>query len=200
MKLKALLLDLGNVLVFHDNELLFQRMSEAYRITREQMRARLDASVWERVNRGQLPGDALRCELNARLGRQVGEEEFFQLWNCHFTVHQQMVEKVEALEGQYRRVLLSNTHDLHVRYLRPLLPVLERLDGLVLSYEVGLVKPEPAIYARALAAAGVAAHEAVFFDDVAAYVEGAKAQGIEARVFTTAARFESDLAELISRG
>ncbi len=196
MKPKALLLDLGNVLVFHDNELLFTRMAEAFRTTREQLRARLDAGVWERVNRGQLPGDALRRELCARLGAEVSEDDFFRLWNCHFTVNPKMVTAVEALEGRFTRVLLSNTHDLHVRYLRPLLPVLQRFDALVLSCEVGKVKPEPEIYARALQAAGCGAGEAAFFDDVPAYVEGARAVGIAARVFTTVERFEADLAEL----
>jgi hypothetical protein len=66
--LKVLLLDLGNVFAFHDNALLFRRMAEAFGTTEAQLRARLDGGVWERVNRGQLPGDALRQELCARLG------------------------------------------------------------------------------------------------------------------------------------
>jgi HAD superfamily hydrolase (TIGR01509 family) len=119
-----------------------------------------------------------------------------RLWNCHFTVNQPMVKAVEALEGRFKRVLLSNTHDLHVRFLRERLPLLARFDGLVLSCEVGHVKPEPEIYRRALEVAQCAPREAAFFDDVSAYVEGARAVGIRARVFTTVERFEADLEEL----
>lgn len=196
MALRALLLDLGNVLVFHDNELLFTRLAAAFGTTREAMAARLDGGLWDRVNRGQLPGDSLRQELVARLGREVSPADFFALWNCHFTVNHPMVARVEGLVGRVRLVLLSNTHDQHVAFLRPRLPLLERFDGLVLSCEVGALKPEPAIYRRALEVAGVAPGEAAFFDDVARYAEAATALGIAGRVFTTVERFDRDLAQL----
>jgi putative hydrolase of the HAD superfamily len=196
MALRALLLDLGNVLVFHDNELLFERLAQAFGTTRTEMAARLDGGLWDRVNRGQLPGDALRRELVARLGREVEPTDFFALWNCHFRVHHPMVAAVERLVGRVRLVLLSNTHDQHVAFLRPQLPVLERFEGLVLSCEVGLLKPEPGIYRRALEVAGVAPGEAAFFDDVPRYAEGATALGLHGRVFTSVEAFEADLAAL----
>lgn len=189
----ALILDLGNVLAFHDNEKLFSEMARAFGSTREAMRARLDGGLWERVNRGQLPGDALRLELVARLGREVGPVEWFNLWNCHFTVHDEMVREVERLAGRIRLVLLSNTHDQHVAWLRPRLPVLERFDGLVLSCEVGAMKPDEAIYRRALELARVPAHRAAFFDDVPRYAEAASALGLHGRVFTTAEAFREQL-------
>jgi putative hydrolase of the HAD superfamily len=192
----ALILDLGNVLAFHDNEKLFSEMARAFGSTREAMRARLDGGLWERVNRGQLPGDALRLELVARLGREVEPVEWFNLWNCHFTVHDEMVREVERLAGRVRLVLLSNTHDQHVAWLRPRLPVLERFDGLVLSCEVGAMKPDEAIYRRALELAKVPAHRAAFFDDVPRYAEAASALGLHGRVFTTAEAFREQLRAL----
>ena len=39
------------------------------------------------------------------------------------------------------------------------------LDGVVLSYEVGLVKPDPAIYARALELLGVAGSRTLMVGD-----------------------------------
>jgi putative hydrolase of the HAD superfamily len=196
MALRALLLDLGNVLVFHDNQRLALELAKAFGTTPRAMAERLDGGLWDRVNRGLLPGDSLRQELVARLGHQVSPEAFRALWCCHFTLNHPMVAQVERLVGRFRLVLLSNTHDLHVAFLRPSLPVLERFDGLVLSCEVGAVKPEPAIFARALAVAGVAPGEAAFFDDVPAYAEAATALGIQGRVFTTAAAFEGQLALL----
>ncbi len=191
--LDAVILDLGNVLAFHDNALLFRRMAEAFRTTPEAMRARLDGGLWERVNRGQLPGDALRLELVARLGHELGPEAWFALWNCHFTVNEPMARAVERLVGRVKLVLLSNTHDQHVAYLRPLLPVLARFDGLVLSCEAGLIKPEAGIYRRAVAVAGVPASRAAFFDDVQAYADAATRQGLYGRLFTTVERFTADL-------
>lgn len=69
--IQALILDLGNVLAFHDNARLFAELGRVFEVSEEAMRARLDGGLWDRVNRGQLPGDALRKEFVARLGHHV---------------------------------------------------------------------------------------------------------------------------------
>ncbi|MDP3234974.1 MAG: HAD family phosphatase [Myxococcales bacterium] len=192
----ALILDLGNVLAFHDNERLFEQMARAFGSSREAMRERLDGGLWDRVNRGLLPGDSLRQELIARLGHEISAEAWFALWNCHFTLYDEMIREVEGLVGRVRLVLLSNTHDQHIEFLRPKLPLLRRFDGLVLSYEVGLVKPERQIYERALALASVEPGRAAFFDDVPRYAEAATSLGLHGRVFTTVAAFREQLRAL----
>ena len=194
--LDAVILDLGNVLVFHDNELLFRRLAGAFGTTPDAMKARLDADLWERVNTGRLPGDSLRLQLQENLGAQVTADEFYALWNCHFVVNAPMVTKVEALVGKVKLALLSNTHDQHFQFLRPQLPVLERFDTLVLSYEEGLMKPSAELYRRALQRLNVEPKRAAFFDDVPRYAEGASAVAIHGRVFTTVADFELQLVQL----
>jgi putative hydrolase of the HAD superfamily len=191
--LEALLLDLGNVFAFHDNVLLFERLARAFGTTPALFKARLDGGLWDSVNRGQLPGDALRQQLVERLGHFVSEPDFTALWSSHFRIHDEMVRAVEPLVGRVKLVLLSNTHDLHVASLRPRLPILERFDALVLSCEVGAVKPEAAIYERALEAAGCAPAAAAFFDDVPAYAQAASALGIHGRLYTTADDFLAQL-------
>jgi putative hydrolase of the HAD superfamily len=196
MAVSALVLDLGNVLVFHDNALLFARIAERFSTRPEDLKARLEGGLWDRVNRGQVPGDQLRLELQQRLGVEVTPDEFFDLWCCHFTVNAPMVREVEAQVGKRKLVLLSNTHDLHVKWCKARLPVLRHFDALILSCEVGHVKPEPEIYRRALAATGVPAAEAVFFDDVEKFARGAEAVGMHGRVFTTVEQFRQDLKDL----
>ena len=196
MALDALVLDLGNVLAFHDNDLLFRELGRAFGVTPQSLKERLDGGLWDRVNRGQLPGDALRQELVTRLGKDITPAAWFDLWNCHFTINEPMVGVVGFLVGQLKLVLLSNTHDQHVAWLRPRLPVLEQFDALVLSYEVGAVKPERVMYERALAAAGTLPWKTAFFDDVQRYAVGATQVGMHGRVFTTVEQFTEDLAKL----
>jgi glucose-1-phosphatase len=194
---RAVLLDLGNVLAFHDNALLFRRLGERAGLNAAEAERRLLGAGWTAANRGLLDGEGIRRDVCATLGVQLSAGEFFALWNCHFTVHEAVLPRVERLTQQVPVVLLSNTNVLHVQYLRPLLPVLGRFRALVLSCEVGSVKPEAAIYREALARAGCAApHEAAFFDDVPEYVQAADALGIRGRLFTTAAAFEGQLAAL----
>ena len=66
-------------------------------------------------------------------------------------------------------------------------PIVDRLrleelfDAIVLSFEVGSHKPDPAIYLEALhRVGGVAPERAVFVDDQTAYCDGAVALGIRA--------------------
>ena len=195
--LDALILDLGNVLVFHDNALLFEKMAAAFKTTPDSMRARIEKDVWERTNTGRLPGQALRVELEAALGGKISEAQFVELWNCHFRINTPMVERVESLVGKFKLCLLSNTHDLHFEPLRPQLPVLEKFDALVLSYEEGLMKPSPALYRTALKRLGVAPERAAFFDDVQSYADGATAVGIHGRLFTTVESFDAQLRALL---
>lgn len=189
-----MLLDLGNVLAFHDNDKLFREMSALFKTTPVEIRQRLDGGLWERVNRGGLRGDSLRVEMNARLGGAIEHDAWIALWNCHFTINHEMVALIEPIAE--RCVLVSNTHDQHVSFLRPQLPVLERFKGLVLSCEIGALKPEAKIYREALRIAGVGAEKAVFFDDVPAYVEAARREGIRGCVFTTAEQARRDLVAL----
>ncbi len=195
--LDALILDLGNVLVFHDNALLFENMAKAFNTTPASMKARIEKDVWERTNTGKLPGDALRIELQNALGGTLTAAHFKTLWNSHFQINVPMVKRVEALVGKLKLCLLSNTHDLHFEPLRAQLPVLEKFDALVVSYEEGLMKPSPTLYRTALQRLNVAPERAAFFDDIQAYADAATAVGIHGQLFTDVENFDRQLALLL---
>jgi putative hydrolase of the HAD superfamily len=66
-------------------------------------------------------------------------------------------------------------------------------EGAVVSAEIGMLKPAPAIFQHAMERFCLLVEETMFFDDVEANVDGARSIGLEARVFTSAARCEADL-------
>lgn len=72
-------------------------------------------------------------------------------------------------------------------------PEVASFRGIVVSGEVGLLKPEPEIYRRLLDDHGLAAEDTVFIDDVQKNVDGAKAVGMHAVLFTDAVRLRKDL-------
>ncbi|OYY71590.1 HAD family phosphatase [Sphingomonas sp. 28-63-12] len=72
----------------------------------------------------------------------------------------------------------------------------DRFRDIVVSGDVGLMKPDPAIYALALKRFGLAAGEAFFVDDNPANVEAARAMGMAAHHFTDAGALEAALAGL----
>lgn len=196
MRIQAVIFDLGNVLVFHDNELLFRRMAARAGCTVEALRERVEGELWERINRGQLMGDAIRKEICQRLGAEIPADEFFELFSCHFTPNHEVFPYIERLAGRVKLLLLSNTNDLHARYLLPRLPLLSRFDALLLSHELGLVKPEPEIFLRALEVAGTRPEATAFFDDLPEFVEAARRLGIHGVVVRDARQLPRQLEAL----
>jgi FMN phosphatase YigB (HAD superfamily) len=191
----AVLLDLGNVLVFHDNGHLIARLAALGRRPAPEVAAAL-SPLWDACNIGRLAGADLRRAVSAAAGLSAALEPaaFADVWSCHFTVHQEVLPLVEALVGRVKLVLVSNTNADHIAALRPRLPLLDRFDSLVLSHEVGVAKPAPALFAEAVRRAGTTPERALFFDDVAAYVDAARACGLRAELFTDAETFRRQLA------
>ena len=73
--------------------------------------------------------------------------------------------------------LVSNCADT-TRGLLEHLGVIPLVDAVVLSCEVGSMKPSPEIYVEALADLGIAAADAVFIDDQPTFCLGAEAVGV----------------------
>ena len=196
-RIQAVVLDLGNVLVFHDDHVLFQRMSAWGGADPEHIRKRM-LELWDDINRGDLAGDELRRTVCEVAGAKVPMEpgSFFAMWNCHFRLHHELLPVIEGLLGRVKLVLLSNVNEMHWRFVRPLIPLFERFDDLVLSYQLHMAKPDPEIFQAMLIRSSLRAEETAYFDDVPRYIEVASALRIHARVFTNTPTFRTQLAEL----
>ena len=75
-------------------------------------------------------------------------------------------------------------------------PWAHRFRHLVFSGDMGVLKPEPAIYDAVLAATGATAERTVFFDDKVENVDGARRLGWYAFRYTDAEQARRDLAGL----
>jgi 2-haloacid dehalogenase len=73
---------------------------------------------------------------------------------------------------------------------------LDWFDGIVVSGEVKLVKPDARIYRHLLDSYGLTAGETVFIDDSRANVDGANAVGLTGLHFTSPAALRRDLAAI----
>jgi putative hydrolase of the HAD superfamily len=191
----AVILDLGNVLVFHDNEKLFNQLEQRAGLPKETIARLITPELWNTVHGG-LDEDGLRRLVCDALGIRVPAEEFDALWNSHFSINQPVLPIVESLVGRVKLVLLSNTNPIHARHLVQLVPLLRKFDQLVFSHEVCAIKPERRIYEEALRRAEAVPDRTAFFDDLPEYVEAAKELGIRSYVFRSPAEFASQLAEL----
>ena len=90
-------------------------------------------------------------------------------------------ELLEQLRSRYRLAALSNSNELHWERNTHELRIIELFEFAISSHQVGLCKPDPQIFTIAVERANVSSPNAiVFFDDLAANVEAAKAAGLRA--------------------
>ncbi|MCE7039894.1 HAD family phosphatase [Dyadobacter sp. CY312] len=96
------------------------------------------------------------------------------------------VDLLKKLRGEYRLFLLSNTSSIHITQVNKILEAstgVKKLDDLFdkvyLSYEMGLMKPDPNIYLQVLAEQNITAEETLFLDDNADNIKAAAALGID---------------------
>jgi len=80
--------------------------------------------------------------------------------------------------------------------LRAAWPIVADFEGVVVSGEEGVVKPDAAIFDLLVDRFGLDPARTVFVDDVPANVAGGQARGLHAIHFTDAARLRTDLRDL----
>jgi HAD superfamily hydrolase (TIGR01509 family) len=102
---------------------------------------------------------------------------------------------LRELKRRHRMLLLSNTNAIHFPYVQRNYPLLGHFDHMVLSYKLGVMKPDPGIYEEAVAQARCKAEECLFVDDVQENVDGARRVGLQSVRFEGAEQLRQDLAE-----
>jgi putative hydrolase of the HAD superfamily len=154
---------------------------------REEPRAR---QLVRAVETGEIQED----EFSERFGELLGLEDRHRLIDRLFAgmgPDDDMLRAVrQARAGGVRTALISNSMG-EGRYDRGAFP--ELFDGVVISGEVGLHKPQPEIYLLGCERIGLPPRDCVFVDDLRENCEGAEAVGMTAVLHRGA---ESTLPEL----
>jgi putative hydrolase of the HAD superfamily len=193
--IKALIFDLGKVLVPFDFTRGYTAMAERCRYPASEIPKRIGTTdLVHRFECGMMePRDFVR-RLSELLELETDYDGFCQIWSSIFS-REPLVpdELLEALHRRYRLVLLSNTNPIHFEMIRANYPLLRHFDDMVLSHEVRMMKPAPEIYREAVARAGYRAGECFYTDDVAAYVEAARREGLDAVQFLSPSQLEEDM-------
>ncbi|WP_413726136.1 glucose-1-phosphatase [Sodalis sp. RH16] len=138
--------------------------------------------AFEQHERGDITDEAFAARICGELGIALSFEQFTTGWQAIFAgVRTEVIDIIQALRRQgHRVVVLSNTNRLHCNYWPSQYPEIQQsVDKLYLSQDLGMRKPDPAIYRYVLELEGVAAAKAIFFDDNADNIAGAKTVGLQ---------------------
>lgn len=96
----------------------------------------------------------------------------------------EMVDLVRGLAKDHRVGLLSNIPEGLAREVLRKHTWLQEFDSIAMSYDIGVEKPQPEAYAKALELLGTLPAETHFFDDNEANVWAAERCGLQAHLFT----------------
>jgi putative hydrolase of the HAD superfamily len=145
-------------------------------------------------------GKLMEAEVYERFGVLADLSDFSGKWFADREPNAELVQYLVSLRARGHFVgLLSNmvpAWDIHWRRMVP--P--ETFDGIVLSFEVGVRKPQEAIYCLAAAQAGAVHNECILIDDLEKNAIGARAAGWSAIQFQNNAGAIEQLETFVGEG
>ena len=189
-KIKAILFDFGGV--FTDSPFdAFTTYGEKHGLSSEQVTdivfggySNDNDHPWHQVERGEISLEQARDDILA-LGQK--ENMHIDIWEVFMAMaenggglRQDLVDYLPKIRaaGYVTGIITNNVIEFREHW-RGMFAVNELFDFVIDSSEVGLRKPNPAIFIKALAAGDLSADEVLFLDDYAGNISAAKALNID---------------------
>ena len=198
MSVRAVFFDLGGVIIRTDYQAPREHLAERLKTTYEDLnRIVFDSESSRQASVGAISTEAHWNAVTHRLGRPLSEakairQEFF----AGDVIDLGLLAFIRSLRPRYKTGVISNAWpDLRQDLIEK--RVDDAFDALIISAEVGIMKPEPKIFQIAIEKLGVSAHEAAFVDDTPVNVDAARSLGMQGILFREPRRALSDLKELL---
>ncbi|HPG32638.1 MAG: HAD family phosphatase [Lentimicrobiaceae bacterium] len=139
------------------------------------------------LEKGSVSPDEFRKVAMQMLVPGITPQQIDQAWNALLLdFPMKRVEKLQELRQSYRLFLLSNSNQIHYdcfmkRFESEYGFGLDQLfEKLWFSHQLGMVKPDAAIFRHVLGDADLNPSETLFIDDTLVHVEAARLEGIHA--------------------
>jgi epoxide hydrolase-like predicted phosphatase len=149
-------------------------------------------------------GKTSEAQMRERYARLLGLDDdqaqlmMAEMWDAYCgKLDRQMRDFAAGLRPAYATAILSNSADGARREEQRRFGFEELVDVVVYSHEVGLAKPDPAIFDLTGKLLGVEPHEIVFLDDHYAHVEAARACEWHAVLHRDTTRSIQEISEIL---
>lgn len=199
--IKALLFDIGGVLVKTQLDVFYQVGSLLFGCSEQDLETHI-ASMVKELERGEVDcyavweelGDLLEAQGRSRPEPERIDEIWAQTIRATLEIDQEMVRFCTELKGLLPMGALSNTIADHASHLRGL-GLYSLFNPCVLSCEVGLRKPERRIYRLASELLNTPPENCLFIDDLSVNIKAAKAAKMQTHLFTDRNSLKKSLEE-----
>ncbi len=176
----AVLFDLGGVLVDVDLPGLKAALAQVYMTTPERIDDAIFASgLKEAHDSGQLPPWEFHRLVSEALGRpDVQEIRFVAAWCGCFAQRAPATDLLPALAERAWLYVASNTDPLHAGFIRDVYPWSGLFTEAWLSFEAGVLKPDPRFFTGMVQALQLEPARTAYFDDRPDNIAAARELGI----------------------
>ncbi|MGW8249737.1 MAG: HAD family hydrolase [Anaerolineales bacterium] len=199
MPIKAVIFDLGGVLVRTEDQQPRRALAERLDISRQQMYYLIfDSPSAQQASQGTITVAEHWEAVRQAMG--LSDEEFQRVPQEFWAgdrLDNELIAYIRSLHPRYRTALLSNAWDDLRSYLEERWQIADAFDEIIISAEVGITKPDPRIYRLALERLDIMPQEAVFVDDFEENIHAAQALGLHAIHFRDRQQALSELDGLL---
>mgnify|MGYP001047147050 CR=1 FL=1 len=185
---RAIIWDMGGVLLHEVDQQPRWALAEKYNLDLEQLyRLVFSSESTRKATNGEISSDEHWHTIGATLGIPQEEMDDFQrvFWSGD-SIDNQLISFIMKLKPDYKIGLLSNAWSDARQTFTEKFDIMRLFDQSIISAEIGLSKPDPAIYHAMLEMLGVSPSEAIFVDDLQENIDAANRLGITGVRFITA--------------
>lgn len=184
--IKNIIFDFGNVLL-NINPALTAEAFKKLGIKDESdfFGGRSSIELMVKYERGQATSEEFIQAISASVSDKVTSEQIIDAWNALLLDFPSMrVELLQQLRSDYRLFLLSNTNQIHFeKYTQQFqaiygYPLESLFEKMWFSHQIGLSKPDTAVFEFVLKDKNLNPAETLFIDDTLMHVEAARKSGI----------------------
>jgi len=173
--IKNVIFDLGKVLLDYDFDLVYDKLNRKAASADLQDSTQLIFSF----EAGKISKLEFFNIIKAKYDLSVTLEQFAEIWCNIFSPFPDMIETASRISSRYSIYIFSNTDPFHFPYIWRKYPELHIFgDYLMLSYELGAVKPTPESYQKALKKFDLTPADCLFLDDKLENIKAADDLGI----------------------
>ena len=186
---KNVIFDLGNVLLLFDHVIFYDKLSilEPGLESRSIKKFVVENQIDTKLSLGKITPLQVYSLLKKEFNLKTGYRKFCELYGNIFTCDDLMKELLlNIISSKKQRVfLLSNTDAIHFNFIKKNFPFVMKIPNRVLSYKVGLLKPDTKIYKHLLSKYRIKPEETCFIDDIKEHIIAAEKTGITGIHYTS---------------
>ena len=184
MTIRAVFFDFGGVIMRTEYQSPRQKLAERFNMDYDEMdKAVFGSDSARRASLGEITEAAHWSAMLKRFKQPASEMQAFR--DNFFggdVIDHNLVEYIRSLRGKFHTGLISNAWS-GLREFITQKNLIDLFDTVVISAEIGAVKPSAKIYEVALSQAKVGAGEAVFVDDMPINIEACEKIGMKGVLF-----------------